>query len=496
MKNLNELFKPENIYYKGNTEPIVYLTNNSKKVKPNSAFFAIKGTKFDGHKFLDDAVSKGANTLIVQDKETAYRLKRSYPFLNIILTDNTRKVQAEAASKFFDEPSKKLKVIGVTGTNGKTTTANLISQYLELNDKNCGIIGTISYRFKDKIFSAGRTTPDSIEWNYLLKKMKDLKADYVVSEISSHAVDQYRIYGTKFTGGIFTNLTQDHLDYHLTMENYFKSKMRFFDYIYETNKNAVFSINTDDEYGKRIYEKYKDKINIISYGREKAEFKILETNSDIKGVSFKFEYKGRVRKVFSSLRGDFNIFNIAASLSFLLKHGLDEEFLIEATSKLKPIRGRFEILEGEDFLVVNDYAHTPDALENILLSLNKIKKRRIIAVFGAGGDRDKTKRPVMGRIAEELSDIIILTSDNPRSEEPQKIIEDICKGIKGKKEIYKIIDRKEAIKKAIEIAETDDIVLIAGKGHETYQIIGDKIYHFDDLDVAKRYLKSFNKIPL
>ncbi len=496
MKSINQLVGKSKIYHLGNSKPILHLTNNSKDVKQNSLFFAIKGTQIDGHRFLEDAVSSGANSVVVQDKNIAESLKNKFPFLNIIITDNTRKLQAEISSKFFDNPSENLKIFGITGTNGKTTTANLISQYLEMNNKHCGVIGTIAYKFKDKIFSAGRTTPDSIEWNRILKTMKEEGAEYVVSEISSHSVEQYRIYGTKFEGGVFTNLTQDHLDYHQTMENYFQSKLKFFDYIYETNKNAVFSINVDDEYGKRIYEKFKNRVNLISYGRTSSNFKILEINSHIKGVSFKYQYKGKTRNVQSSLRGDFNIFNIAASFSFLLQHGLDEEFLIESTSKLKPIRGRFEILEGEDFLVVNDYAHTPDALENILLSLNKIKKRRIIIVFGAGGDRDKTKRPIMGRIAEDLADVIILTSDNPRSEEPEKIIEDICEGIKGKKEIHKIIDRKEAIKKAIEIAETDDIVLIAGKGHETYQIIGDKIYHFDDMDVAKTYLKSLNKIPL
>ncbi len=496
MKKITHLIEKEKIYHLGNDSYIQHLTNNSKNVKPGSLFFAVKGTQTDGHNFVEDAVKKGANSVAVEDKQIAGNIKNKYPSVNIVISENTRKLQAEISSKFYGNPSKDLKIIGVTGTNGKTTTANLISQYLELAGKNCGIIGTIAYRFKNKIFAAGRTTPDSIEWNYLLKKMKDLGADYVVSEISSHAVDQYRIHGTKFEGGIFTNLTQDHLDYHKTMENYFNSKLKFFDYIYETNKNAVFSINVDDEYGRKIYKKFKDKIEVISYGKTSSEFKILEMNSDIKGVSFKYEYNGKVKEIKSSLRGDFNIFNIVASFSFLLKYGFDEEFLIEATSKLKPIRGRFEILEGEDFLVVNDYAHTPDALENILLSLNKIKKKRIIIVFGAGGDRDRTKRPVMGKIAEELADVIILTSDNPRSEQPEKIIQDICSGMELKKEIFKITDRKEAIKKAIEIAETDDIVLIAGKGHETYQIIGDNIYHFDDMDVAKTYLKSFNKIQL
>ncbi|WP_457622457.1 UDP-N-acetylmuramoyl-L-alanyl-D-glutamate--2,6-diaminopimelate ligase [Persephonella sp.] len=487
MKKVDDLF--ENIFHRGNSGVVSHLTNNSKKVKKGSVFFAIRGNKTDGHQFIEDAVKNGAEVVVLSDRKVADRYIKVYPDVTFIISDNIRKTQAEVANRFYDYPSKELKVIGVTGTNGKTTVTNLILQYLELAGKDAGIIGTIHYKYKEKIFASGRTTPDSIEWFYLLSEMKSRGAEYIVAEVSSHAVDQYRVYGTIFHGGIFTNLTQDHLDYHGTMEQYFQTKRKFFEYIKDTNSKGFISTNIDDTYGSRIYEEFCRYMNVISYGRnKKAEFRISDFVVDMKGVSFCYEYMGKRKKVKSELKGEFNIYNIAAAFSYLLKAGFDIEFLHYATEKLKPIRGRFETVE-KDFLVVNDYAHTPDAIEKILVSLNQIKKNRIIIVFGAGGDRDKGKRPLMGKIAEELADVIILTSDNPRSEDPSKIIEDIKSGMKMKKKTYEIIDREEAIKKAIEIARKDDIVLIAGKGHETYQIIGDRTYYFDDLDVAKKYLE-------
>ncbi|ACO02989.1 MAG TPA: UDP-N-acetylmuramoyl-L-alanyl-D-glutamate--2,6-diaminopimelate ligase [Persephonella sp.] len=486
MKRIDDLF--EDIFHRGSSEKVSHLTNNSKKVKKGSVFFAIKGTKIDGHQFIEDAIRNGASAVVLSDRKKAEYYSKKYPDVTFVISDNIRKTQAEVSNRFYDHPSEKLKVIGVTGTNGKTTVTNLLLQYLELAGKNTGIIGTIHYKYREKIFASGRTTPDSIEWFYLLSEMRDRGADYVVAEVSSHAVDQYRVYGTVFHGGIFTNLTQDHLDYHRDMENYFQTKKSFFDYIKMTNPEGVISTNIDDHYGRRIYQDFKSCMNTISYGRDKnAQFRVSDFVVDMKGVSFCYEYNGIKRRVKSDLKGEFNIYNIAAAFSYLLRSGFDIDFLHHATEKLKPIRGRFETVE-KDFLVVNDYAHTPDAIEKILMSLNQIKKNRIIIVFGAGGDRDRGKRPLMGKIAEELADIIILTSDNPRSEDPSRIIEDIKSGMKMEKEIYEIIDREEAIKKAIEIARKDDIVLIAGKGHETYQIIGDKTYYFDDLDVAKKYL--------
>lgn len=468
------------------------VTNNTKKLRKSSLFIAIKGTKLDGHTFSLYAIKKGAKAVLIQDKDYLRKLKNLDIF--ILYSKNTRKAQAIIASKFFNEPSKTLKVFGITGTNGKTTTSNLIFQYLSMLGEPTGLIGTIWYKFKDTIFDAGRTTPDAIEWQKLLYLMKQKGAKYVVSEVSSHAIEQYRVYGTIFDGCIFTNLTQDHLDYHINMENYFQAKRKLFTYTYQTNKNTVFSFNVDDFYGLRLYKEFKDKIKTISYGKFSEEFKIKNFETSMEGSFFEFEIFGKNFSLYSKLRGDFNIYNIAGAFSFLLAYGIDLNFLLEATPKLEPIRGRYEIVPAKDFLVINDYAHTPDALENILRSLKKIKRNRIIIVFGAGGDRDKTKRPKMGKIAEEYADVIILTSDNPRSEDPKDIIEDIKSGMEMKRTTLEIIDREEAIKEAIKMAKPDDIVLIAGKGHETYQIIGDKIYHFDDSDVAKKYLLEFNKV--
>jgi UDP-N-acetylmuramoyl-L-alanyl-D-glutamate--2,6-diaminopimelate ligase len=488
----NLLNKETKLLKKAGLNPYISsITNNTKKLKKASLFIAIKGTRLDGHRFCFDAVKKGAKAILIQDKSYLEKLKKLNVF--ILHSPNTRKAQAIIASKFFNEPSKNLKVFGITGTNGKTTTSNLILQYLSMLGEPTGLIGTIWYKFKDTIFDAGRTTPDAIEWQKLLYLMKQKGAKYVVSEVSSHAIEQYRVYNTKFDGCIFTNLTQDHLDYHLNMENYFQAKRKLFIYTYQINKNAVFSFNTDDFYGLRLYKEFKDKIKTISYGKFSDEFKIKNFKTSMEGSFFEFEIYGKSVSLHSKLRGDFNIYNIAAAFSFLVAYGIDLEFLIWATPKLKPIRGRYEIVPAKDFLVINDYAHTPDALENILKSLKKIKRNKIIVVFGAGGDRDKTKRPKMGKIAEEYADIIILTSDNPRSEDPKAIIEDIKSGMDMKKETLEIIDREEAIKEAIKMAKPEDIVLIAGKGHETYQIIGDKIYHFDDSDVAKKYLLEFGK---
>ena len=461
------------------------ITNNSKEVKEGYLFVAIKGTSVDGHNFIDEAIKKGARYIVLEDKVKQNEINKKYPHIKTFLVENARKTQAIISKEFFGKPDESLKIIGVTGTNGKTTTANLIYQYLTLFKKEAGIIGTIEYRFKNKVFSSGRTTPDSIEWFSLLKQMKDLGAEYIVSEVSSHAVDQYRVYGTIFSAGVFTNLTQDHLDYHKTMENYFLAKKKFFDYILEKNFKAVSVINTDDNYGKRIFNDLKGKY-VYSYGKGNSDYRISDIKISINGTTFNLFFKGKKYPIFSKLLGEFNVYNLTSAVATLHSLGFPLEELIDKASMLKPIKGRFETVYNKDFLVVNDYAHTPDALENILKSLKKIKHNRLIIVFGAGGDRDRTKRPLMGKVAEKYADIVILTSDNPRTEDPIQIIEDIKKGMEKSPVI--IEDREEAIKKAIEIAEKKDIVLVAGKGHETYQIIGDKVLPFDDTQVIKKYV--------
>ena len=484
-KKLKEIFEEKQIFHKGNDKPLLSLENNSRNVKKGSVFFAIKGTTADGHKFIPDAIKKGATTVVVQDRKIAEDIKSRYPQINIILVENTRITQAETARKFYGYPDRALKIIGITGTNGKTTTSHIIAQFLELYGKTTGIIGTTGYKIRDKVISEGRTTPDAIQWFSLLDRFRKEGAEFVVAEISSHALDQYRVYGTEFDAAVFTNLSHDHLDYHKTLEEYFLAKRRLFEQL-SLEKPAV--INADDNYGKRLIKEFQ---NTVSYGKNpQADLKILDYQQCQSQTCIDFEYKGKRFDIKTSLLGDFNVYNMAAALLTLIKLGMPIEFLIEKAPFIKPVRGRFEVVEGNGIKVIIDYAHTPDALENVLKSINKIKEKRVITVFGAGGDRDREKRPLMGKIAQRLSDIVVITSDNPRSEDPMDIIRDIKTGLTSEKNIFVEIDREKAIEKAINMAEKGDIILIAGKGHETYQIIGNKTIHFDDKEVAKKYLKN------
>ncbi len=476
-------------------EEIKGISNNSKNIKEGYLFVAIKGNNLDGHLFIEDAIKRGARFILLQDRDLKDVLSKKYPYVRFFISENTRKSQALISKRFFKNPDRYLNIIAVTGTNGKTTVSNLIYQYLNFAGKNAGIIGTIYYKYKENLYSSGRTTPDSIEWYSLLLDMYRKGAQYVVAEISSHALDQYRVYGTRFSGAIFTNLTQDHLDYHKTMEHYFNSKKFLFDYISETNPEATVSINIDDEYGKRIYKSLKGKIkNLVDYGKDKSRFQIKNIEISTKGTLFDLYIDGKKYRIKTDLLGFFNVYNLTAAISYLYTEGFSVDFLVENAKKLKPVKGRFETVYAGEFLVVNDYAHTPDALANILRSLKQINHRRIIVVFGAGGDRDKGKRPLMGEISEKYADIIILTSDNPRSEKPEDIIKDIKSGIK--KDVIVEVDRENAIKRAISLAEKGDIILVAGKGHETYQIVGDKKYYFDDTEVIKKYLKEKKIQPL
>lgn len=490
MKNLYDLITEEKIVNLGKSQVIKGISNNTSKVDKDFIFFAIKGTNVDGHDFIQQALEKGANTVFIEKEDLVEKLKNDYPDVNIVLSKNTRKSLAIVANKFYDEPSKDLKVVGITGTNGKTTVSNLLAQYYEKSGYKVGVIGTINYRVGDEVLSSGHTTPDPIQWFQTLKTMKEKGAQVVVAEVSSHAADQYRVYSTKFHGGIFTNLTQDHLDYHKTMENYFLAKREFFNQIQLFNNKAIGSVNIDDQYGKRIYNDFKEKIDFITYGLNQGEFQVKDYTLSLFQTEFTASYKNKNINFKTKLRGFFNILNISASVSFLIKDGFDIDFLTRETYNLKPIKGRFEVIEGRNFIVVIDYAHTPDALENILKSLKKLKQNRIITVFGAGGNRDKGKRPLMGKVAEKFSDIIILTSDNPRDEEPMEIIKDILEGIKDKSKVFIEEDRKKAIEKALKLAMKNDIVLVAGKGHENYQIIKDQIIHFDDKEVVEKILKE------
>jgi UDP-N-acetylmuramoyl-L-alanyl-D-glutamate--2,6-diaminopimelate ligase len=457
------------------------ITDNSGEVKENSIFFAIRGTNADGHSFIGEVLKKKPLAVVVE-KDYIPPAGLNFSKTKLVKVENTRRAFALTCREFYGRPDEKLKVFGVTGTNGKTSTTYILSSILNQLGYPSGIIGTVEYRFGDKVYGRGQTTPHPKVWFKTLNQMLKDGAKAVACEVSSHALDQFRIFGTTFEGIIFTNLSRDHLDYHRTMENYFLSKKGLFsDYNY---KSAL--VNGDDPYGKRL----KKEFNLKSYGFEETnDYGIAEGKSTLEGTFLKLRLPdGKKVELKSPLLGEFQIYNIAGAVSLL--HSLDYpiEQITEAVKNLPQIPGRFEVLRRKPFLVVVDYAHTPDALEKLLISVKKLNPKRVITVFGAGGNRDKTKRPLMGKVAERYSDIVVLTSDNPRFEEPMEIISQILEGVGDRSKVYTIPDRREGIAFALKIAKEGDAVVIAGKGHEDYQEIKGKRYPFDDRKVVKEIL--------
>ncbi len=450
------------------------ITQNSKEVQEGWVFVAIKGSSTDGHNFVQEALSRGASLVFVE-RDVGIKDER------IIKVEDTRKLLGELANEFFGRPSERLKVVGITGTNGKTTSSHIVESVLNAGGIPTGLIGTIYYRFKDKIYEyEGRTTPDPIQWHWTLKQMLEDGAEAVACEVSSHALDQRRVWGTKFFITAFTNLSQDHLDYHGSMENYFRAKLRLFvEYPQEYSL-----INIDDEYGRRTLEELKGKA--ITYGRE-GNLRIIDFETSIEGSKLTLEWEGRTYKFFSNLRGEFQAYNLSLGILVGFLFGLDADTIQHGVERVI-VPGRFETFFKEGKLAIVDYAHTPDALEKVLITARRLTKGRLWVVFGAGGNRDKTKRPLMGKVAEKWADFVVITSDNPRWEEPEAIIEDILKGIEQKKKVFVQKDRKEAIKFALQNAKEGDVVLIAGKGHEDYQEIKGVKYPFKDQDVVKEVL--------
>ncbi len=448
------------------------ITSNSKEVKEGYIFFAIKGTRFDGHDFVREALSKGATLVVVE---------RHLGLPNILKVENSRKALAESAHIFFGEPSKSLNVVGVTGTNGKTTTTYIIEAILKKAGLKVGLLGTIEYRLGDIVLGGGNTTPDPVLWHRTLKSMLEHGATHVIAEISSHALDQYRIWPSRFQAVIFTNLTQDHLDYHRDMESYFRAKLSLFtDYEYE-----FALVNADDPYGRRIASLLGDRV--LTYGK-KGYFRIKSFRTGLSGSYLVMEAGSRTYTFTSSLVGRFQAYNLCAGIAYAVATGIGEEVIRKALKDLH-VPGRFEVYTSEKgYRVVVDYAHTPDAVDNVLKTARELAPGRVIAVFGAGGDRDRAKRPLMGQRAERWSDVIILTSDNPRSEDPTGIIEDILKGIRDKNKVLVIPDRKEAIREAMSMARKGDLVAVLGKGHETYQEVKGVKYPFSDREVIKEFL--------
>lgn len=479
--NIAKLTMPESI----TDFEVKGLSLNSKDVSDGYIFFSIKGMKTDGRIFAQDAVKAGAR-LIVADTNYKDDYKE---FQNTIYVDNVRKSMAEISCAYYSNPSAKLKVIGVTGTNGKTTISYIIKSILEENGYKCGLIGTIDYITGSTKSEAKLTTPDSIEMNRMLFEMTENRLDFCVMEVSSIALINYRVNTIKFDTAIFTNLTSEHMDLHSNMENYFNAKKILFDILPES---SLAISNKDDEYGVRLLESFEGEKKYYSIINE-SELKADDIKIGLNGLSFKIEINGESYVVTSSLTGRFNVYNILAAILVGLNYGIAINTILNAVSKFKAAKGRFNrTMLPNGACAIVDYSHTSDSLKNAIEAANDVRnseevKGKVITVFGCGGDKDKTKRPVMGKIATDLSDYVIISSDNPRTEEPLSIIKDIEKGIDASKQYEVESDRDKAIKRSIEISNKGDIILICGKGHETYQEINGVKFHFDDQEVIQKY---------
>jgi UDP-N-acetylmuramoyl-L-alanyl-D-glutamate--2,6-diaminopimelate ligase len=466
------------------------LCYRSDIVQLDDVFFAIKGLKFDGNNFISDAIRRGAKAII-----SDYLPKDiSIPIYNV---RDCRKALAIMSNIYFGFPSLKLKMVGVTGTNGKTTVTNIINHTLVRDGKRTGLIGTNGNFINNVKFETSFTTPESVELNELLNKMVQENVEYVTMEVSSHSLELKRVYSIEFDTVVFTNLTHDHLDFHVTMENYFNSKKILFDTIPGVNKKGTktYSIyNSDDKYGEKIIA--DNKSDKISYGLENSVYSVKNLSMTFSKMNFDIISSTSSTDnihIESSLIGKFNVYNILAAVAVLKTQDISDNTIIEGISTFIPVDGRFnQIKLNNGAIAIIDYSHTPDSLSKALTTIREIQasnksEGKLITVFGCGGDRDKSKRPVMGVTASELSDYVIITSDNPRSENPFDIINDIISGI-TKNNSYIVSNREEAIKQALAMSKADDIILIAGKGHETYQEINNVKHHFSDREVVEKFI--------
>ncbi len=449
---------------------------DSRKVSENDAFLCITGFKTDGHKYALNAVKSGASVIFCEKE-----IEGIDENVTVIKFENTRKALAHIAAEFYGRPSERMNVVGVTGTNGKTTTTFLIKSVLDKIGHKTGIIGTIENRIGDEVIPTERTTPESLELQELFKRMADEGCKDVVMEVSSHALDLHRVDEIRYNIGIFTNLTQDHLDYHITMENYKIAKSLLF----ERCLSSV--INIDDEAGDFMVSKSKGRVITFAIDK-KADLQAENIHISADGVKFTLDYEGEEYPVSLNTPGKFSIYNALGAIGACILMGIDMNTIIEGLSKNKGVSGRFQTVRSKrGFNAIVDYAHTPDGLENILKTAKEFVKGRIITVFGCGGDRDRTKRPIMGEIAGIYSDYCVITSDNPRTEDPARILDDVEPGTKKSGcEYIKIVDRREAINYAVKMAKEGDVVVVAGKGHENYQIFADKTIHFDDVEEVRK----------
>jgi len=458
---------------------------DSRRVGPGNLFVAVRGACFDGHSFIEQAVEKGAVAIVGEKPGLSKRT-------TTIVVPNSREALALLAATYYGDPSRRLKVIGVTGTNGKSTTTFLVKHLLERANQSTGLIGTVQYEIGERVLPAQRTTPESLDLQELLSQCVEAGCRNVVLEVSSHALSQGRASEIAFDVGAFTNLTQDHLDFHLGMKDYFEAKARLFDSVRDNQKKErVAAINIDDPYGQRLIARFGRDLPIITYGMgARAEFRASNFKVEMNLTSYQLNAKEKSYLVRLPLIGRFNIYNSLAALAVANAIGADLRTSVLALANAPQIPGRLEAVPAKrQFQVFVDYAHTDDALLNVVRTCRDLHPNRLILVFGCGGNRDRTKRSLMGTVADQYTDYAILTSDNPRKEDPEAIVRDIEAGFK-RKNYEKILDRKEAISRAIALAQPKDIVLIAGKGHEKYQEFGDYTIPFDDVEVAARALEE------
>ena len=471
---LYEILKDINCTVSGEDTEITSIEYDSRKVVKGSLFIAISGYQTDGHLYIDKAIENGAAAVLLQN--TDYIPEG----VTYAVSEDTREAMALAGAAFYGDSAKRLNIIGVTGTNGKTTTTYLIKQILELKGFKTGLIGTNQNLIGNTVLETGRTTPESLDLQKLLSQMEAEGVTHVIMEVSSHALYLKRVYGIEFAAGAFTNLTRDHLDFHETFENYCDAKAILF-------KNAKWgSVNIDDEWAERIMKGAT--CSLKTYGvNGDADVKAENIRLSQRGVIFDVNYEGKGYEVKLSIPGMFSVYNALTAISTCLTLGISFDDIVKGLRLAQGVKGRCEVVNIlADYTVIIDYAHTPDGLENIINTVRGFSEGRVITLVGCGGDRDKTKRPIMGEMAGRMSDFAVITSDNPRSEDPEHIIKDILAGMEGMENKYKAVcDRTEAIEYAMSIANAGDVIILAGKGHETYQILKDKTIDFDERKIVK-----------
>lgn len=471
---------------------------DSRAVKKNYIFVCIKGESADGHDYIEQAINLGAKLIVTEKdaiaQEELERLEKKYKHVNFLCVEDSKTELAKLAALLHNEPAKSLSMIGVTGTNGKTTVTHLIQHIINSKEK-CPMLGTIGIKTEpdSEYIELANTTPAASEIQKILAQFVKSGAKYATMEVSSHALEQKRTAAIEYKAAIVTNLSQDHLDYHMTMDKYFEAKAKLFE---QTSDYAV--LNADDEYYERFLAKAKEnsKLKIISYSVNKdSDLKAENLNFSDKGLSYEVNHKGERQQISSQLNGMFNVYNSLAAIACCLEEGFSLKEISDALKTAKPVAGRFEVVKNDKspFCII-DYAHTPDGLENILKGARELLNNngcgKLICLFGCGGDRDISKRPKMGKIAYDLSDFIYVSSDNPRTEDPDQIIADILTGIPNLENAKVIPDRAMAIKDAVLNAKPEDIVVIAGKGHEDYQILGTEKIHFDDKEQVEAAIKE------